>query len=319
MSCAGGCATMTMPSKATIDTGTVTSDDGGDMVGAAFDRPEDPNRSKAARVTWIRPATGVLQGLSLREVWEYRRIALILFRRQLKVRYKQTALGLAWVVIMPLVTVLVFTIVFGHLAGLRSGKIPYPVFVLSGLVLFTYISSAVQGATTRLVDDRDLVTKIYFPRVLAPLASALTPLTDLSVGLVITVIFMAVDSVGVSLAVLLTPLWLVAALVVAFGASMLFSALHVQYRDVGQIIAFVLQLWMFTSPIVYSSSSIHGAARVALALNPVTGLVDGFRWSLLAGPAPPAIDLLSVLTAVLLGACGLLYFQRVERRFADLV
>jgi len=285
----------------------------------AIPQHADGSASAPPRRTDIRPATGLLQGLVLREVWEYRRIAAILVRRQLKVRYKQTALGVTWIVLQPLVTVLIFTVVFGRLAGLRGGNIPYPVFVLAGLVLFNYISSSVQTATTRLVDDRDLVTKIYFPRVLAPLASALTPLTDLSVGLVITVVFMAVYSVGVSAALLLVPLWLLATVLLAVSANLLFSALHVQYRDVGQIIAYVLQLWLFTSPIVYSSATIHGAARVALSLNPVTGVVDGLRYSLLGAPAPPTVDLLSLVTGLLLAVGGLLYFQRIERRFADLV
>lgn len=275
----------------------------------------------APRQPWteIRPATGLLRGLDLGEVWAFRHIALILAQRQLKVRYKQAALGVAWVVIQPLVTVLVFTVIFGHLAGLPSDGIPYPVFLVAGLILWNYISSSVQGATQRLVEDRELVTKVFFPRVLAPVASVLSPLTDLSIGLAITFVMAALYSVAPSLAILLTPLWLLGAVALALSAGMLFSALHVQYRDVGQVIAFLLQVWLFTSPIVFSSTSVDGAVRVALSLNPVTGLADGLRFSLIGGPAPPPVDLLSLVTGGLLAVVGLLYFQRVERRFADLV
>ncbi len=275
----------------------------------------------AAKGRWteIRPATGLLRGLDPREVWTFRQVAVILSRRQMKARYKQAALGVAWAVIQPLVTVVVFSVIFGRVAGLSSDGHPYPVFLVSGLVLWSYVSASVQAATQRLVDDRELVTKIFFPRILAPVASVLVPLVDLAIGLAIALVLVGVYSVPLTIAIVLTPVWIVGAVIVALSAGMLLAALNVQYRDVGQVVVFILQLWMFTSPIVFASSSVHGAARVALAVNPVTGLVDGLRLSLLGGPAPPAVDALGFLSAAVLAIGSLLYFQRVERRFADLV
>ena len=274
---------------------------------------------EADRYTEIRPATGLLRGFDLREVWASRQVALTLASRQLKVRYKQTALGIAWVVVQPAVTVVVFTVIFGRLAGLPTEGIPYPVFAVAGVVLWNYVSSSVQSATQRLVQDRELITKIYFPRVLAPLASVLPPLVDLSVGIVIAAVLMAVYGVVPSVAIVLLPLWILAAVLLAFSVGMVFSALHVQYRDIGNLISFLLQLWMFTSPIVFASSSVHGPARTVLSLNPVTGLADGLRWSLLGAPAPPAVDLISLATGVAFAVVALVYFQRVERRFADVI
>ncbi len=274
-----------------------------------------------ARTGWteIRPTGGLLRGLSVRELWDYRQVVGALASRQLRVRYKQTALGVVWVVLQPIVTVVVFTLVFNRLAGLPSQGIPYPAFTLVGLVLWSYISASVSGATQRLVEDRQLITKIYFPRVLAPLASLVPPLIDLGIGLIVAGALIAMYGISPGWAILLLPVWLLGAAALAFSAGMLFSALNVEYRDVGAVIAFVLQIWLFASPVVYPSSSVHGFARAALAVNPVTGLVDGIRFSLLGVAAPPLIDLLSLASGIVLAVIGLLYFQRVERKFADIL
>jgi len=269
--------------------------------------------------TEIRPTGGLLRGLSLRELWDYRQVVGALTSRQLRVRYKQTALGVVWVVLQPIVTVVVFTLIFNRLAGLPSQGIPYPAFTLAGLVLWSYISSAVSGATQRLVEDRQLITKIYFPRVLAPFASLVPPLIDLGIGLIVAGALIAVYGISPGWGILLLPLWILGAAALALSAGMLFAALNVEYRDVGAVIAFVLQIWLFASPIVYPSSSVHGFARTALAVNPVTGLVDGIRFSLLGAPAPPPVDLLSLASGIALAVVGLVYFQRVERKFADIL
>lgn len=283
-------------------------------------RPAAPHARNAGRYTEIRPATGLFRGLDLHEVWESREIAMTLASRQLRVRYKQTALGVAWVVLQPAATVVVFTIIFGRLAGLPTdGGIPYPVFVVAGVVFWNYIFNSVQAATQRFVQDRELVTKIYFPRILAPFASVLPPLMDLSVGIVISAVLMAAYGVAPSVALVLLPFWILAAVLVAFAAGMIFAALNVQYRDIGNVLGFLLQLWMFTSPIVFASSSVRGTARTVLSINPVTGLVDGMRFSLLGASAPPAVDLVSLATGLALCGCALWYFQRVERRFADVI
>jgi lipopolysaccharide transport system permease protein len=288
-------------------------------------RPRPPDLAPAAAEqpapdwTEIRPATGLFRHLEPRELWAYRDVALTLAARQLRVRYKQTVLGVGWVVIQPLVAVLIFTLVFGRLAGLSSDGQPYAVFVLSGLVFWTYISTSITAATQRLVEDRELITKIYFPRVLAPFAATLVPLIDLGIGLVVLAVLMAVLGVAPAAALLLLPVWILAAMAIALAAGTLASALNVKYRDVGNGLGFLVQLWLFVSPVLYASTAVHGTARVLLALNPVTGLVDAARWSLLDSPPPPAVDLLSLASLVVLLAAGLLYFQRVERAFADVL
>lgn len=277
------------------------------------DRPDD-----GTGWTEIRPATGLLRGLDVAEAWAYREVALTLAARQIRVRYKQTLLGVGWVVVQPLVAATIFTLVFGRLAGLPSDGLPYAVFVMGGLVLWNYVASTITGATQRLVDDRELITKIYFPRLLAPFAATLAPLIDLGIGLLVLAGVMTAYGTAPGFAVVLVPVWIGGAMLVAFGAGALFSALNVRYRDVGNAIGFVVQSWLFVSPVVFASGSVDGAARVLLALNPVTGLLDGMHWSL-GGTAPPAIDLLSVASALVLLAAGLVYFQRVEREFADVV
>jgi ABC-type polysaccharide/polyol phosphate export permease len=267
----------------------------------------------------IRPASGLLRGLDLREVWSYRKVALVLAERELRVRYKQTTIGALWVAVQPLVGVVLFSLVFGQLAGLPSDGMPYPVFVYAGLIIWSYFSTAVEAATISLVENRELVTKIYFPRVLGPAAASLPRLIDLAISLVAFVIIDAAYGRHPGPAVALLPAWIAAGVLIVFSVGLLFSALHVRYRDVGHALSMLLQLWMFATPVVYSSSSIEGAPRVLLAVNPLTGLVDGFRWSLAGGPAPPLVDLVSVASAAVLFAGGLVYFQRTERRVADLI
>jgi ABC-type polysaccharide/polyol phosphate export permease len=277
--------------------------------------------SPSATPAWqdIQPASGLLRGLDLRELWSYRRVALVLAERELRVRYKQTTIGALWVAVQPLAGVVLFSLVFGQLAGLPSNGMPYPVFVYAGLIIWNYFAAAVEAATLSLVEHRELVTKIYFPRVLGPAAASLPRLIDLSISLVAFVIIDAAYGRHPGLAVALLPAWIAAGVLIVFTVGLLFSALHVRYRDVGHALAMLLQLWMFASPVVYPSSSIEGTTRVLLAVNPLTGLVDGFRWSLAGGPAPPWVDLVSAASGAVLFAGGLVYFQRTERRVADLI
>ena len=269
--------------------------------------------------TEIRPTTGLLGRLSVREVWSFREVAWMLAFRELKVRYKQTALGVLWVAIQPLAGVVLFTLVFGKLAGLPSDGMPYPLFVYAGLILWGYFAASAERATQSLVDDRELITKVFFPRLLAPAAALLPRLIDLVISLGVIAVAAALYGVTPGPEVVLVPVWIAGTVIVTFGAGLLFSALNVRYRDVGNAIGLLLQLWMFASPVVFASSSVHGWLRTVMSLNPLTGLLDGFRWSLLAAPAPPAVDLLSLVGAALLCTGGLVYFQRSERRFADLI
>jgi lipopolysaccharide transport system permease protein len=269
--------------------------------------------------TEIRAAKGLLRGLSLREIIAYRFVALALARRAIKARHKQTAVGVLWLVLLPLATVVVFSLVFGRLAGLASEGAPYPVFVLSGLVVWHYFAAVLNAAALSLVQQQELLTKLYFPRVLAPVAAALPPLIDLGVELLVLAGFMAAYGRAPGPQILTLPLWIAALCVIVSGLGLLFAALNVQFRDVGYGLPFLLQLWLFASPVVYATSSVHGLARVVLSLNPVTGIIDGFRWAVIDSPAPRSNDLLSLAVGLVLVVGSLLYFQRVERRLADVV
>ena len=271
------------------------------------------------RAPWIenRPQPGWVAELSLRELWSYREVAYQLALRDLKVRYKQTAVGVLWVIVQPAAATLVFTLVLGAAAGLPSDGLPYSVFVLAGLTGWLSISSSVSAAAECLVEGRDLVTKSYFPRVLAPVAACLPGLVDLAPALAALGVLMAIEGVQPSASILTLPVWIGAGLLVALGAGLWLSALNALYRDVRYAIGFVLQIWLFASPVVYPSSLVEGPERSLFALNPLVGVLDGLRWALLDAPAPPVQDLASLAVGVLLLVTGLLYFQRVERQMAD--
>jgi lipopolysaccharide transport system permease protein len=279
------------------------------------------SRPSVADLAWTenRAPSTWLPRLDLGELWRYRELALVLALRDLKVRYKQTVLGLAWVVIQPLAAAAIFTVVFGRLAGLPSEGLPYAVFVYSGLVLWTYFSGALDSVAQSLVQNRELVTKTYFPALVAPFALALPGLVDLAVSLVVLGIVMAAYGVAPGLALLLLPLWVAGCLLVVLAAGLWLSALNVQYRDVRHTMTFLVQVWLFASPVVYASSLVEGAWRYLYALNPMVAVLDGFRWSLVDGPAPGREALVSLAVVALLLAGGLVYFLRSERRFADLI
>jgi homopolymeric O-antigen transport system permease protein len=271
---------------------------------------------------WIenRAPTGWLPRLELRELWRFRELALTLALRDIKVRYKQTLLGVAWVVIQPLAAAAIFTVIFGRLAGLESDGLPYAVFVYSGVILWGYFSGALNMVAQSLVQNRDLVVKTYFPAMLVPIALALPGLVDLLVSLAIVGFVMALYGVTPSLALVLLPLWIAACVVVVMAAGLWLSALNVRYRDVRHTMTFLLQVWLFASPVVYASSLVEGGWQYVYALNPMVTVLDGFRWSLVDGPPPGVGEALASTAAVVtvLGS-GLVYFLRAERRFADLI
>ena len=270
---------------------------------------------------WVenRPSTKWLPRLNLRELWLYRELAYFLALRDLKLRYRQTFFGITWAILQPLAGVAIFSVVFGRLVDVPSDGIPYPVFVYAGLVIWTYFSTGLERASVSLVDKAELVTKVYFPRLLAPLAAVLPGLLDLGISLAILGVFMALWTVGPGTAIALLPLWILAAVAVTAGAGFWLAALNVQYRDVQHTLTFISQVWLFATPVVYASSVFEGAWRYVFALNPLVGALDGFRWSLLDGPPPGTEDLLSLGVGVVLLAGGALYFQRFERRFADVI
>jgi lipopolysaccharide transport system permease protein len=271
--------------------------------------------------TWIenRAPSGWFPRLDLGEAWASREIALVLALRHIKIRYKQTFFGVAWAVLQPLAGVAIFTLVFGRLAEVPSDGIPYPVFVYAGLGVWLYFSHSAALASESLAQYRELVTKVYFPRLLAPLAAVVPGLVDLAISFLAVGVFMAIFGVTPTVAIVFLPVWLAALVVFTFGVGAWLSALNVQYRDVRNALAFLLQLWFFATPIVYGSSLLAGKWSFVFAVNPMAGLLDGLRWSLLGAPAPGSQALVSLASGVVILVTGVAYFARAERRFADLI
>jgi lipopolysaccharide transport system permease protein len=257
--------------------------------------------------------------LDLRELWAYRELIAFLAVRDVKVRYKQAVLGMAWAVLQPLAGAVVFTLVFDRIADLPSDGIPYPVFAFVGVMVWTYFSSGVQNAMSSLVGNVGLVTKVYFPRMAAPIAAVLPGLLDMGISLVILAVLMVVYGVTPGLALLTLPLWIVVLVALTFGVGLVLATLNVRYRDVKGISSLLLQLWLFLSPVAYASSVVEGRWGPLYDLNPMAGLIDAFRWSLLGGPEPGLDALASLAVLVVILITGLAVFAREERRFADII
>ena len=282
---------------------------------------EEGFASPTGEKRWVEnaPSHAWLPRVDVAELWASRELVLILALRNVKVRYKQTTLGVAWALVQPLAGVAIFTIVMRRLANVPSEGIPYPVFAFAGLAVWTYFASAATAAAESLAQYRELVTKVYFPRLLAPLAAILPGLIDLGISIVAVGVFMAIFGVRPSWAIVLLPLWVVAAAVTTFGVGVWLSALNARYRDVRNGLGFLLQIGLFATPVVYPSSLVHGSARLLLYVNPVAGVVEGFRWSLIGAPRPGLEALVSLATALLVLSAGIVYFARVERRLADFI
>jgi lipopolysaccharide transport system permease protein len=269
---------------------------------------------------WIenRPSTG-WPGFKLPTLWAYRELAWFLAERDLRVRYKQTIFGVGWAVLQPLIAAGIFIVLLGRVDDLPSDGLPYPVFVFAGLTAWLYVSTSVTRAAESLVTDPSLVTKIYFPRLIAPLASILPSLADLGVSLLILVPFMAAYDVTPSLALAALPAaigWLVAA---ALGTGLILAALNVKYRDVRRVIAFAVQVWLFASPVAFASTLASGGWKWVYALNPMVGALDTFRWATIGAPGPGPQALVSLAVTLIVLFAGIVYFHAAERRFADVI
>ena len=267
----------------------------------------------------IRPPARGLPRLGLRELWTYRDLGLILALRDLQLIYRQTLLGITWVVIQPLTAMLIFALVFGRLAQLPSDGVPYTSFALAGLTVWTFISTGVTAAANSLVEDRDLVTKVWFPRMLAPIAAVLASSVELLITLVLLIPVFAFDRVVPPMQVLTLPLWILGAILLATGAGLWLAAANVLYRDVRYALTFLLQAWMFISPVAFSSSLVSDQWKWVYNLNPAAGLIDGMRWALLNGPSPGPQLAVSVGSLVVLLVSGAMWFQTAERVFADTI
>jgi lipopolysaccharide transport system permease protein len=267
----------------------------------------------------IEPLRGWLE-LRLREVWDYRELLYFFVWRDVKIRYKQTAIGVLWVILQPLLTMGVFTLFFGRLAKLPSQGLPYPIFYFAALVPWTYFSYALQSATNVVVENQRVITKVYFPRLVLPFSAVLSGLVDFAIGFVVLAILTLAYGIRPTLAALWLPALLLLAILTALGVGLWMSALNALYRDVRYVMPFVVQFWMFASPVAYPSTLVPERWRWLYGLNPMAGVIDGFRWALTGHGQPPGPVLLAstaMVAVVLVG--GLFFFQRMEGTVADRV
>jgi lipopolysaccharide transport system permease protein len=272
----------------------------------------------ASAVVRVTPA-GAWPGFDLPELWRYRGLLVFLVWREIKVRYAQTVLGAAWAILQPLLTTVVFTVIFGRFARLPSDGVPYPLFSLAALVPWTYFNTAVSGASNSLTANTSLVTKVYFPRLVIPGAAVLAALLDLAVSIVALLLLMLFYHASPRpAAVVLVPVSVLMMVMTAAGMGFWLSALNIQYRDVKYVVPFLLQLWMFASPVVYPLSLVPDRYRLAYSLNPLAGAIAGFRSALLGAGGPTGVEFgVSLGMACLIFVGGAAYFRRTERVFAD--
>lgn len=279
----------------------------------------DVSAASAARVVVIDAEDGDL-GRELREVWNFRELLYFLAWRDLKVRYKQTILGAAWAILQPFLTMVVFSVFFGHLGKMPSDGIPYPVFAYCGLLPWALFAHALNESGNSLINNRGLITKVYFPRLIIPLAPLLVGLVDFGLASGVLVGMMAFYGVAPGTAALTAPFFVILALLTALSVGLWLSALNVRYRDVRYTVPFLTQLWLFVTPVVYPASLLPEPWRPALGLNPMSGVVEGFRWALLGrAGAPGQLLVISVAVVVVLLVGGLWYFARTAKTFADVV
>lgn len=257
-----------------------------------------------------------------RDLWNFRELFLILAWRDVAVRYKQTAIGVAWAVIRPLTTMVIFTIIFGRLAKLPSdGAAPYPILVLAGMLAWFLFSSILGDASSSLIGNANLIGKVYFPRIILPAATAVVALVDLAINLIVLLVLMAFYGFLPGWRIALLPAFVAFAVVASLGPALLIAALNVKYRDFRFILPFMLQFGLYVSPVGFSSSVVPDGWRLLYSLNPVVGVIDGFRWCLLGGESPLYVPGLvgSCAVAGLLAWLGVAYFRKVERTFADVI
>jgi lipopolysaccharide transport system permease protein len=292
--------------------------------------PEMPPTASMAKSSRVKPqsSTTVIRiepsrgwaSLKLRELWEYRELLYLLAWRDIKIRYKQTVLGAAWAVIQPFFSMVVFSLFFGHLAKMSSDGVPYPIFSYTALVPWTFFANGLNQASSRLVSNGNLIKKVYFPRLLIPLAAVLSGVVDFILAFSVLLGMMLYFGIVPTSNAFWLPLFLLLALVTALGVGLWLSAMNAQFRDVQYILPFLTQFWFFSTPIAYSSSLVPEVWRPLYGLNPMVGVIEGFRWALLGtATAPGAMIIASTLTAVLLLITGAFYYRRLEKTFADVL
>ena len=268
---------------------------------------------------FIEPSTG-LAALNLRDLWVYRELVFFMIWRDIKVRYKQTMLGAAWAVIQPVLTMLIFTFIFGTVAKVNTEGIPYPIFSYTALLPWGLFSAALNNASRSLTTNQNMVSKIYFPRLVLPLASVLGGLVDFAIAFLILIVLMLYYKITPTSAIWTLPLFLVLAVVTALGVSLWLSAINVQYRDVNYVLPFLTQFWLFLTPVAYSDNVISAKWQFVYSLNPMAGVVNGFRWALLGTNTGPNMNMaISIGISLIFLVSGLFYFRSMERTFADTI
>ena len=269
--------------------------------------------------TVITPPKGWLS-LDLKEVWAYRELLSLLVWRDVSVRYKQSVVGIGWAVIQPVMTMIIFSLVFGRFAGLPSEGIPYPVYTYCALLPWNYFARSLGDSSDSLVGSSNLVTKVYFPRLILPLSKVFAGLIDFAIAFVILLLLMAWYQVLPTSGVFLLPIFLLIAMISALGVGLWLTALNVKYRDVKFVVPFLTQFWMYASPVAYSATIVPEQWRWLYGLNPMVGAVEGFRWALLGKAAPDFVMMaVSLSIVVVLFVSGLFYFKRMEQQFADII
>jgi len=270
----------------------------------------------AVRIT---PPHGWLE-LNTRELWQYRELLYFFVWRDIKVRYKQTVIGAAWAVLQPFMTMVVFTLFFGRLAHIPSGGVPYPIFYYSALLPWMYFSTALQNATNTVVDHQHLITKVYFPRLVLPFSAVLSGLVDFAVSFMVLFAMMLFYKIIPTLAIMAIPVLLLLAILTALGVGLWLSALNALYRDVRYVVPFLIQFWLFASPVAYPSSLVPERWRWLYGLNPMAGVIEGFRWAITGQGQPPGVMMLvSTAVVIVLFFGGLVFFNGMETAIADVV
>jgi len=267
----------------------------------------------------IEPRRGLLN-VDVGALWQYRELLYFLIWRDVKVRYKQTIIGMAWVVLQPVLTMIVFTLVFGRFAKIPSDGIPYPVFIFAALLPWNLFASALGRGGDSVVQHANLISKVYFPRLVLPIAGVISPVIDFGVAFVVLIAMMAGYGIAPGAGVLALPLFVLLAMLTALAVSLWTSALNVRYRDVGHAIPFLIQLWMFASPVAYPVSIVPERWRLLYSLNPMAGVIEGFRWALLGKENFDAqVAAVSAFAVVMLLVPATIYFRKTERTFADVI
>lgn len=258
--------------------------------------------------------------LDLGEIWRYRELIYFLAWRDVKIRYKQTLLGIAWVMILPIVNMIIFTIIFGNVARLPSEGIPYPIFTFAALLPWTYLSYVLLQSGQSVVQNASMVSKVYFPRIVLPLASALGGLVDFGAAFLLLIALMLWYHVHIGPAILLLPFFVLMTMAVALAVGLWLAALNVLYRDIKYVIPVLTQIWLYVSPVAYSAKLVKGKLAIAYMLNPMAATIQGFRWAILGitGPSPRSV-LIALAVTVVLFASAVVYFRRMEERFADVI